>query len=560
VRVRWLSLCPILATLLAPATARADAGALGTVTWELRAHGGPPATSGFALAYDAARKNVVLFGGTGSGGTANAATWLWDGASWREAQAGVAPPARTEHAMAFDAARGKVVLFGGLCSQCTVPLADTWEWDGAAWQAAVESGPSARSGAAMAFDPARGKVVLFGGVGVVDADAGTIAPMADTWELDGAGWHPKATAVAPAVRAGAAITYDENLHAILLYGGYTRLLPPLSSNAYGDAWAYDGTTWRDVTDASVPLRNRFWAGLVFDSARRRSILFSGFPCLDCFGDARTWELDGTSWLIRGPSGQFPTLKIQGAATFDTARRRTVFVVDELSDLQTWEYYGFAGSCGSDGDCDTGHCNGGICCTQTCGVCSDCDFTGTACAPVERKDDLESCTGTSTCDPLGRCANKLGQACAKPGDCASGLCTGGVCCAVDACGTFACGPDGLCRTACANAGDCAGGATCLAGACQPSAGACDGDVAVAVGGGRTPCAPFACGPAGCLAACGSSDDCAAGHLCGDARACVPTPPLSFPGCATGGGGGGALAGLVALLAAAMAGARRSRREG
>lgn len=518
--------------------------------------------SGFAVAYDSARHVVVLFGGTSRANADEAVdqTWLWDGATWRQVDAGRgAPPARTGHSMAFDATRGKVVLFGGAgCSACP-QLADTWEWDGTAWSAAAASGPSARSWAAMAFDPRREKTVLFGGWRNSDPDAGAPGPLADTWELDAAGWRLAAPPAAPAGRAAAAATYDARLGAVVIHGGYSRLLPPRLTVAYGDTWAYDGATWRSVAAESDDLSRRFFAMLVHDPARRATVLFAGIPYIGARANGDTWELGGDGWISRGPSGQYPAKYAIGAAAFDAARRRVVYVVDDGLGLQTLEYHGFAEPCSADADCDTGSCNGGICCEQACGVCSDCVFTGLSCAPVAERDDRESCTGTMTCDALARCAKKPGQACRAGAECASGLCTGGTCCRVDGCGAFACGTDGLCRTSCASAAECAAGATCAGGVCAPSAGTCEGDVAVTSTGVRTACSPFACSPQGCIAACGTSDDCAAGYLCGAGGACVAAGRGAVSGCATGGGGDGALAGiLVAGVAAAAMHARRRRR--
>ena len=42
------------------------------------------------------------------------------------------PSARGGSAMAYDAARGRVVLFGGADVDGT-PLGDTWTWDGTTW-------------------------------------------------------------------------------------------------------------------------------------------------------------------------------------------------------------------------------------------------------------------------------------------------------------------------------------------------------------------------------------------------------------------------------------------
>ncbi|MEZ6235073.1 MAG: kelch repeat-containing protein [Phycisphaerales bacterium] len=104
------------------------------------------------MVYDAARSEVVLFGGNES--SLNAETWTWDGPPWM-LRATTGPSARNYHAMAYDAARGEVVLFGG-----NPRNGETWGWDGQSWALRATSGPSPRSWHAMVYDAAwRGRAL-----------------------------------------------------------------------------------------------------------------------------------------------------------------------------------------------------------------------------------------------------------------------------------------------------------------------------------------------------------------------------------------------------------------
>ena len=58
-----------------------------------------------------ARKRVVLFGFVYP--PARSDTWEWDGNTWLERSPTTSPSVRFGHAMAYDAARQRVVLFGG---------------------------------------------------------------------------------------------------------------------------------------------------------------------------------------------------------------------------------------------------------------------------------------------------------------------------------------------------------------------------------------------------------------------------------------------------------------
>ena len=78
------------------------------------------------MAYDAATRNAVLFGGVGRVNYLRD-TWTWDGSTWTRQAPATSPPARAGASMAYDAATGTVVLFGGVTSSFQ-NLGDTWTW------------------------------------------------------------------------------------------------------------------------------------------------------------------------------------------------------------------------------------------------------------------------------------------------------------------------------------------------------------------------------------------------------------------------------------------------
>jgi len=129
------------------------------------------------MAYDAARGQVVLFGGATRHFEYLGDTWTWDGTDWTSQTPVHHPSPRFGAGMAYDAARGQVVLFGGF------RIGGTWTWDGTDWtkRGPIHS-PIARHWMGMAYDEARGQVVLFGG----RASGGNY--LADTWTWDGTDW------------------------------------------------------------------------------------------------------------------------------------------------------------------------------------------------------------------------------------------------------------------------------------------------------------------------------------------------------------------------------------
>ena len=296
-------------------------GFLGTWEWDgstwtnaTPATGSPPPRAYHALAYDAARGKVVLFGGYNGGVLAD--TWEWDGSTWTKVTPATgSPPARADHALAYDAARGKVVLFGGSDSSNHV-LADTWEWDGSTWTNATPAtgSPAPRAHHALAYDPARGKVVLFGG-----SDSSNHA-LADTWAWDGSTWTNMTPAAgSPAARADHALAYDAARGKVVLFGGSDR-----NNNLLADTWAWDGSTW---TPASGSPPGRFDLAMAYDAARGKVVMFGGVT-VNTAGSgyvylADTWEWDGSSWTNVTPALFSPPGRASHVMAYDAARGKVV---------------------------------------------------------------------------------------------------------------------------------------------------------------------------------------------------------------------------------------------
>jgi hypothetical protein len=216
------------------------------------------------MAYDAARAQVVLFGG-GVGASVYADTWVWDGNNWTQEYPANSPPARSGHALAYDAARGQVVLFGGNNADSMI-LRDTWVWDGTNWaQAFPASSPPARTEFAMAYDSARAQVTLFGGKGTNNFS------LADTWVWDGSNWSQMHPASSPAARWSHAMAYDFASSQVVLYGG---IIGEIIEPAVGDTWVWNGNTWAE-RDKLLHPPPRQWTSMSGDSRRGQIVLYGG---------------------------------------------------------------------------------------------------------------------------------------------------------------------------------------------------------------------------------------------------------------------------------------------
>ncbi len=257
--------------------------------WRCLAAGGPPPRTFPALADDPVAGRLLLFGGNRVlfGKPEDTDTflddmWAWDGRAWRRLP-GPTPSARAEAGMVYDSARRRVVLFGGYRTGGgeRVRLGDTWEWDGSRWELRSTEGPTPRNGAALAYDARRRRVVLFGGSGAPE----------ETWEWDGRSWERIDPARAEG-RFNSAMAYDAERGTVVRFGGWTR------AGRVGGTWLYDGAGWTKVAGDGPTPRNH--TAMAYDARRRVLVLFGGHDGERVFGD--TWEWDGRGWSRRTAEG------------------------------------------------------------------------------------------------------------------------------------------------------------------------------------------------------------------------------------------------------------------
>ncbi|HRC55094.1 MAG TPA: kelch repeat-containing protein, partial [Kofleriaceae bacterium] len=291
-------------------------------TWEWDGRGwlqvsvgsGPSARSGHAMAYDAARRKVVLLGGAARS-TGDPAIWEWDGARWRRiAAVSPGPAGIVGHQLAYDARRDRVVFFGSSTSS----ESETWEWDGGqrTWAKIAPTGaaPPPRGFAGMTYDPVRGKVVLYGGTGASQ-------PLGDLWEWDGAArtWSAVEPAnTPPAPGQVEAMFYDLAQKKIVVVSSVSEI------------WTWDGgaRSWsRSTVVAPLPEpRTRF--AMAYVPPGRAAVLFGGMALTD------TWLWSGTAWTEARSA--FPVPSANGALVYDPTQAR-VLAVKYGATIETWEW-------------------------------------------------------------------------------------------------------------------------------------------------------------------------------------------------------------------------------
>jgi hypothetical protein len=303
------------------------------------------------LAMDPRSRHLVLFGGRRQDGTALGDTWEWDGIGWNQVMLPPqsTPSARAGQAVALDARRGSLLLFGGAggTADAPQPLADTWEYLGepAGWSQVASGGPPARHQAAMASAEVsflgNGSnlsrppgVLLHGGI---DASGHTLG---DTWVWDGHAWSmpprqsdacpsvPPSSPTVPRCRSQAAIipTTGSGLGALLVGGRLGPAAPGAAPPEFDDRiWRWDGARWSPAAVSRPPtVLGRFahYAGLAAAS-RPLGLVALGDSGAGLRQDA--FVLDLSSGSLSPQLGPAPAPRAAAAVAYDDERDEVVLL-------------------------------------------------------------------------------------------------------------------------------------------------------------------------------------------------------------------------------------------
>jgi hypothetical protein len=179
------------------------------------------------------------------------------------------------------------------------------------------------------YDEAHGQVLLFGG------DRGQEGSLGDTWVYDGQQWREIAV-TGPSPRSIHAMVYDSRRRKVVLFGGVAE------GRTLGDTWEWDGKGWARVATSGPPARALH--GLAYDAARGRTVLFGGQSVLapDAPSLADTWEWDGVAWSHIEVSPPGPRDHI--AMAFDAATGEVLLhglKAGGEGPAETWAYDGKA---------------------------------------------------------------------------------------------------------------------------------------------------------------------------------------------------------------------------
>jgi hypothetical protein len=247
----------------------------------------PSARVNMAMGYDAAGRNIVLFGGYDGTAYRND-TWIFNGSDWVQLNPPVSPSPRTASGMAFDKRIGKMVMFGGFDG--SQYLGDTWIWDGTVqtWTQANPTTLPTPVTLPMAFtDPLSGHASMVGGY-----DGFLFQNI--TWQWTGTNWRARNPATWITARGAAIVANDYGHGKVVIFGGLADLNP-------NNTWTWDGVTWTLENPSSQPPWT-FYSSAAYDPRLGEVVTFGGSS-----GVNLTWAWTGSDWVAvstpRSPTGR-----------------------------------------------------------------------------------------------------------------------------------------------------------------------------------------------------------------------------------------------------------------
>ena len=164
---------------------------------------------------------------------------------------------------------------------------------------------------AMAVDLSNNTIVLFGGLPAPGASASQA--YGQTWIFNGTSWNQVFPATSPPARYAHAMAYDSASTSVILFGGQDH-----TSATLDDTWSWNGTTWAQLTSTHTPGARASHA--MAQWATTGVLLFGGFsPSGGTRSD--TWLWNGTDWLLQSPANQ-PSARINHSMTYDSFERAT----------------------------------------------------------------------------------------------------------------------------------------------------------------------------------------------------------------------------------------------
>ena len=175
----------------------------------------------------------------------------------------------------------------------------------------TQPAPSARIDGVIEYDAAGSRLILFGG-----QDS---SPRNDLWAFvpDTGGWMELSpSGPPPPARFGHTMVYDSVRRRMVVFGGQ-------AGGFFSDVWAYDlaANSWRQLAPDNAGPSRRYGHSAIYDAARDRMIVSHGFTDAGRFDDTWEFRFDTNVWRDVSPTTGRPLRRCLHHSAYDAAGDR-----------------------------------------------------------------------------------------------------------------------------------------------------------------------------------------------------------------------------------------------
>lgn len=322
----------------------------------------PPARQDAEIASAPSGATYMLGGNGASGPTGDPLPWFFDGTGWLAiapsgdpSSGNQSPLARIDHAIAFDAGRNTLVIFGGTsaagggCNEGV--LCDYWwelgedkTWrrrcDGApAGDTCTGSLPEGRVGARMAYAAWASQphaVVMVGGFSPFTCDGDATGNCRGVYSWNGTGFARGPDLPAQGLENGA-FAFDPIGDRLVYFGGTQR-----NAGTYDETFVFNGTSWTQIaTSPACRPPARADGTMFFSPGIARIVLIRGNANLISVPTDDGWMLVGDCWqplAFTDPEGDRSVVNMGRSG-----HGASVFFGDNPANAATWRFDDGAGA-------------------------------------------------------------------------------------------------------------------------------------------------------------------------------------------------------------------------
>lgn len=247
-------------------------------------------------------------------------------AVYLNAQQNNRPGVRAHHSLVYDEGAKAIILTGG-----STPLEggnsfkfynDVWSFNGSQWISKGIAGDE-RSGISLVYDTKRKRICSFGGF------TGDNRPRSEFRIFENNQWKNLSAPGFAATESG--MVYDAHRDRLIVFGGG-------GNGLNGDTWEWDGTAWKKFEGPNPEGRQAFV--MVYDEARKKTVVFGGMGATPGTMLDDTWEFDGMTWQKISVKG--PAARASAGYAYDSDKKNLIVFGGMTKDgfaNDTWSYDG-----------------------------------------------------------------------------------------------------------------------------------------------------------------------------------------------------------------------------